>query len=415
MRAPICLATWEIRSIAGALALESGTMDVRSGRRIRRLDFVAALAGTPILLGTSTPPVRGTRFGRALVLAGGGARGAYEAGIIEALRAAAGVSDGEPIPGIDVVCGTSIGALNGWFAATAQYSRLADLWHGVAAERVIVLKRRFAATTKPDAPILTKIVQALSLARGLTTNVQGILDSGSVARWIAKHVDAQRPVVVPFCFTVTNLDKARAELLLRLPFVPTSAERTTAVERLRHSVGSNVTVDLVPDDNLHASLRASATIPVLFDPVVMTSPEGDSDRYIDGGVSDNDPIDVGRALAGAVNMVFVDPVSTERLAYDSALSIGVGAFGVAQARILAASLRAAYLETRGKRLFLASATTDEQKRFLETVLDVDLSVMRPLTDLPVQTVEFDRQDKIDAAYQQGMKDVARGWVPYAPS
>jgi hypothetical protein len=81
---------------------------------------------------------------------------------------------------------------------------------------------------------------------------------------------------------------------------------------------------------------------------------------------------------------------------------------------LAASLRAAYLETQGKRLFSASASTDEQKRFLETVLDVDLSVIRPLTELPVQTVEFDRQDKIDAAYQRGLEDVARGWKRYAP-
>jgi predicted acylesterase/phospholipase RssA len=398
MRAPLCSPPW----------------DIRSDHRIRRIDFVAGLAGIPLLFGASPPAVRVTRFGRALVLAGGGARGAYEAGIVEALRRAAGVSDGQRIPGIDVVCGTSIGALNGWFVATAQYSRLADLWHGVAAEHVLEVKRRFAATAKRDAPILTKIMQALALAKGLTTNVQGILDSGGVERWIARHVDVQSPVVVPLCFTVTNLDKERAELLLRLPFVPTSEERTAAVDRLRHSVGVDVAVRLVPDDTLHAALRASATIPVLFDPVVMTSPEGDSDRYIDGGIADNTPIDVGRALAPVVNTVFVNPVNAQRAAYESALSIGVGAFGVAQSRILAASLRAAYLETQGKRLFSASASTDEQKRFLETVLDVDLSVIRPLTELPVQTVEFDRQDKIDAAYQRGLEDVARGWKRYAP-
>jgi len=390
-------------------------MNFPSGRRIRRLDFIAGLAATPMLLGTAPPAVRERRFGHALVLAGGGARGAYEAGIIEALRTAAGVSDGEPIPGIDVVCGTSIGALNGWFVATAQYSRLAALWHGVAAERVFEVKRRFAAATMHDGFILTRIVQALALAKGLTTNVQGILDGGSVARWIAKHVDAQRPVVVPFCFTVTNLDKSRAELLLRLPFAPTSGERTAAIERLRSSVGSNVAVRRVPDDDLHASLRASTTIPVLFDPVVMTSPEGDKDRYIDGGVSDNDPIDVGRALAEAVDTVLVDPLKMERVPYTSALSIAVGAFGVAQSRIFAASLREAYRETQGKRLFSASASTDEQKRFLQSVLDVDLSVMRPLNDLPVQTVEFDRQEQIDAAYRQGVDDAARGWERYTPS
>jgi predicted acylesterase/phospholipase RssA len=219
---------------------------------------------------------------------------------------------------------------------------------------------------------------------------------------------------VPFCFTVANLDKARAELLLRVPFVPTSDQRIATIDRLRFSVGSNVAIRLVPDADLHASLQASATLPVLFDPVVMTSPEGDMDRYIDGGVSDNDPIDVGRALATAVDTVLVDPLETKPVPYANALSIAVGAFGVAQSRIFAASLREAYLETQGKRLFAASASTDEQRRFQDNLLDVDLSIMRPLTDLPVQTVEFDRQGKIDTAYQQGMDDAARGWKPYVP-
>jgi predicted acylesterase/phospholipase RssA len=384
------------------------------GKRIRRRDFVAGLAATPVLLGAANREGAEPRLGHALVLAGGGARGAYEGGIVEGLRRAAGVSDGERIPGVDVVCGTSIGALNGWFTATAQYSRLAALWHGVAAERVFEVKRRFASATTHNGFILTQIVQALALAKGLTTNVQGILDGDRLAQWMARYVDAQTPVLVPFCFTVTNLDKARAEILLRVPFVPTSDQRIATIDRLRFSVGSNVAVRLVPDDDLRASLQATATMPVLFDPVAMTSPEGDKDRYIDGGVSDNDPIDAGRALAEAVDTVLVDPLKTKPVPYANALSIAVGAFGVAQSRIFAASLREAYLETQGKRLFLGSASTDDQRRFEDSLLDVDLSIIRPLADLPVQTVEFDRQDKIDAAYQQGMDDAARGWQPYMP-
>ena len=65
------------------------------------------------------------------MLSGGGARGAYQAGVIEGLRRAAEVVDGQPLPGIGVVCGTSIGAR---FVATAQYTKLGELWHGVAAQ-----------------------------------------------------------------------------------------------------------------------------------------------------------------------------------------------------------------------------------------------------------------------------------------
>jgi hypothetical protein len=55
---------------------------------------------------------------RALVRSGGSARGAYEAGIVGAVAARGRVPDGQPLPPYEIVCGTSIGALNGWFVAT---------------------------------------------------------------------------------------------------------------------------------------------------------------------------------------------------------------------------------------------------------------------------------------------------------
>ncbi len=382
----------------------------------RRSEFIAGLGATPLALGATArrPSLRDSRLDGALVLAGGGAKGAYEAGVVEALRTATGVRDGEPIPGVDVICGTSIGALNGWFVATGQYSRLAELWHDVASQRVFQLKRKFAATTRPDAPILTKIIQGLSMARGITTNVEGILDGGVIEQWISTHVDPRTRVLVPYCFTVTNLDKSRAELMFRVPSEPSDERRSKVLERIRSSVGSNVRAGLVSDDLLRSALRATASIPVLWDPVLMTCPEGSTDQYVDGGVSDNDPIDVGRALARRVNTVLANPSESAPERYNNALSIAVGAFGVAQSRIFAASLRSAYVETQAKRLLLDAAVTREQQRFLDSMLDVDLFVIRPQTELALQTVDFDQQDKINAAYQQGLTDGARGWESYAP-
>ncbi|MHB8461421.1 MAG: patatin-like phospholipase family protein, partial [Vulcanimicrobiaceae bacterium] len=71
-------------------------------------------------------PLRRNRT--ALVLSGGGARGAYEAGIIEELARNGGVRDGQPLAPFKIICGTSIGALNGWFVATGQYTKLRNLW-----------------------------------------------------------------------------------------------------------------------------------------------------------------------------------------------------------------------------------------------------------------------------------------------
>jgi predicted acylesterase/phospholipase RssA len=383
---------------------------------VERAAFLAALGASPALLAAAplSPPTDPTRrTGSALVLSGGGARGAYEAGVIEGLRRAANVADGRPIPGIEVVCGTSIGSVNGWFVATAQYSALAALWSGIAAEDVFRIKRKFAATTKPGAFVVDRIIGAVALARGLTQDEQGILQGERVERWLAKHVDPRTPLVMPYVFTVTNLDRERAEIFYRLPFDVTPADSSSALARIRSSVGYETVIHPANDDVLRPAIRASAALPVLFDPVVLALGTESSDRYVDGGIADNSPIDVARALALSVYTVLVDAVHPERRPYESALSIGVGAFGVAQQRILEASLRAAYLETRGKRLFAGNAMDAEQRAFMARILDADLFMVRPAVDFDLDFVEFDRQTKIDAAYAAGVRDIASGWKPYA--
>ncbi len=60
---------------------------------------------------------------RALILGGGGARGAYEAGVVAAL------SERETF---DIVCGTSIGAVNGLFVAQDMTHRLSEIWRTIS-------------------------------------------------------------------------------------------------------------------------------------------------------------------------------------------------------------------------------------------------------------------------------------------
>lgn len=57
---------------------------------------------------------------RALVLAGGGSKGAYEVGFVSALR--------EMNIGYDIVAGTSIGALNGCLLAQGDFDAMVRLW-----------------------------------------------------------------------------------------------------------------------------------------------------------------------------------------------------------------------------------------------------------------------------------------------
>jgi NTE family protein len=73
----------------------------------------------------------------ALVCSGGGARGAYEAGVIRYLR-----EELRENVRFDILCGTSVGAVTACFLATTmdrpneQGRELADLWNGLSLERV---------------------------------------------------------------------------------------------------------------------------------------------------------------------------------------------------------------------------------------------------------------------------------------
>jgi len=86
-------------------------------------------------------------FRTGIVLSGGGSRGAYEVGIIKYLREALGPRLGFAVP-IDVVTGTSVGAINGSFvAATAdepamQAQELVSAWRSLKLEELISLKPR---------------------------------------------------------------------------------------------------------------------------------------------------------------------------------------------------------------------------------------------------------------------------------
>ncbi|HZY02993.1 MAG TPA: patatin-like phospholipase family protein, partial [Anaeromyxobacteraceae bacterium] len=78
----------------------------------------------------------------ALVLSGGGARGAYEAGVLLYLREALPLALGRKPQDVrfDVLSGVSIGAVNACFLAStahepeSQARQLADLWRSLSLE-----------------------------------------------------------------------------------------------------------------------------------------------------------------------------------------------------------------------------------------------------------------------------------------
>jgi predicted acylesterase/phospholipase RssA len=370
----------------------------------------AASAGEAALGATPASFALDRRCGSALVLSGGGARGAYEAGVIEGLVRAAGIADGEALPGIDVVIGTSIGAINGWFVATAQYSALRRAWQDVSASNLFRPKRRYAALEKPSAGIFSRAIEGLSLLSSLNRSTDGIFDAGPIKDWIRANVSPEQRPVVPFLFNAADICNMRAAYFY-VSGTDMNDAMTKSMTCAVEDVSGMAAVTQAAGPMLHDALYASIALPLLLDPIKLCV-GGVDGLFVDGGSSDNSAVDVARVLACRVNVILVDPAAATFTPHN-AVDAGLGSFNLLQRHALDASLRSAYFETVGKRLFEKSATRSEQRAYLKSVFDVDLGIMRPATDLGTGYADFHHAAKLQASYQLGVQDARRGWSPYA--
>ena len=354
-----------------------------------------------------------SRDAGSLVLPGGGARGAYEAGVIEGIRSRGGIADGSPLPGVDIVVGTSIGAINGWFVATAQYSRLKQLWRTISSENIFQIKAQYSAIARPSSGVLTRVFEAALVSQGLTSNVTGLLDGARVQAWLDRNIDPSVPVIVPLIFSATNLERQRSDLFYQLPRGVTDDTRTDSSKRLQSIFGPGIIARELPREKLTVALAGSSAIPIIFDPVRITFDNGPQ-TYIDGGIADSAPLDLARSASRRVQLILVDPARAREHAYPNAAAVGIAAFSIAQSRILDGSLRSAYLETAGKRLFGNASLTPQQQAFFQNVFDVEISLIRPSEELDVSIAGFRDAKGVGDAYELGRRAGEAGFVPYDP-
>jgi predicted acylesterase/phospholipase RssA len=386
--------------------------DVISRKSLLMIATASAAASIVRTPAFGAGPIEGSAFTRlsgALVLSGGGARGAYQAGVIEALARVAGIGDGEVLPGVDVVFGTSIGTLNAWFIVTGQYARLRQLWSTIGSYELFRLKRRYRALTRPSSGVFTRVVEALSLERHLQTDEQGMLDGDRVAQWIRTNIDTTAPLLVPFVFTVTSLQRQTCVLYYRVPAHQDTSTRASAIAAIHATAGPDVDVREATDDVLHEAIRASAAMPMLFDAVRLPGPAG-IDQCIDGSIADDVAVDVARAIAQHVRVIFVEPPNITQHLYANAMDVGFAALNIAQRRFTENALRAAIIETEAKRLL--TATTPASAAFADSLYDVDVSYIQPDSTLPANVPDFDRQDLLDRTLALGFADGMRGFQPY---
>lgn len=380
-----------------------------SSRKLFLAAMGAAAASLPEAAGAAsalspppfTPPT--SVVSDALVLSGGGARGAYQAGIICALAERNDIADGQPLKPYGLVCGSSIGAINAWFVSTGQYAALRHAWATVASAHVAELKRKYAAILKPDAFAGDRLYEYVHLSLALSRHEQSIAQSEPILAWMAAHMDVHAPVVTPMTWAVTNLTTQSGEYFYRLPPSFKGQIPSDLAHALKVTLGASTIVRHADDAVLHRAILASAAIPVVFDPVVLPMVDGTDAVYVDGSIVSNAAVTIARTVASNVDVILVDAKSG-RTEYPNALAVVFGAYATMQRDSLETAMRDIYFETLGQ---------PEQGSHSADPSRVSIRYVRPAQPLTTDVDAFAEQHVLDAMFAQGERDGAAGFAPYA--
>ena len=112
----------------------------------------------------------------AVVLEGGGAKGAYQVGVLKAL-------DDAPDVEIVALSGASIGALNAAFFSRGDLRRLERLWRGIRRRDVLRLSRSVAVT-----PVATFLVGLVFAANVAAWNIHIVLTLAAIYRYARSRI-----------------------------------------------------------------------------------------------------------------------------------------------------------------------------------------------------------------------------------
>lgn len=206
----------------------------------------------------------------AIVLSGGGARGAYEAGVLSYIFDELHKARGRRVV-LDIICGTSVGAINSAALAASMSEQqegmrhLVSLWEGLELDRVLNFTWRQA----------TGLVHLFS-----ERPLEGIVDVSPMHRLIRREVPwpaitraMRRHHLRALSITCTEVATGRAVLFMQ-------TGPTTGLPR--HSPPRTL---LRAERIGPAHVLASASIPLLFPPVRIGN-----QLYLDGGLRHNTPV-----------------------------------------------------------------------------------------------------------------------------
>ncbi|MCG8591250.1 MAG: patatin-like phospholipase family protein [Proteobacteria bacterium] len=221
---------------------------------------------------------------RAIVLSGGGARGAYEAGVLRFILEDLPARLGHP-PAFDLVCGTSVGAIHAcYLAATAHEThghgdRLVNIWEDLEVDEVFRFSARDVFRLPRRLLGVRRVAEQLQAGRR-PDRLFGLLDTQPLEQlvleaipWRALRRNIRGGKIEAVCVAATQIATGRSVIFVE------RGDRTLPP----WSDGANIRMQSIRLMPIHA--LASAAIPLLF-PAVRVGAR----YYADGGLRLNTPL-----------------------------------------------------------------------------------------------------------------------------
>lgn len=205
-----------------------------------------------------------------LVLAGGGAKGAYQMGAWKALR--------EMNISFDAIAGVSIGSINGALIAQGDFDKAMEMWESVSIDKGVNITEAL-----PDPENLFSKKNWGALFREVIK--KGGIDASPMESYIRTYID---------------------EAKIRESKIPLGI---VTVQLNQKASGLELFLDDIPEGELINYLLASSSIPL----VTNIGPEGE--KFLDGGVYDNTPVMTLRKR-GYNKLIVIDIANIKGVAYN---------------------------------------------------------------------------------------------------
>lgn len=187
----------------------------------------------------------------ALVLSGGGGKGAYEIGVWKALKEF----------GIDkkitAIAGTSVGALNAALFLQGDIDIAEEVWRNISNEKILKIdKTEILKKLLIETGVTSSIANAYLISKGKT----GVFSRDGLLEIMEKYVD------------LNTVSQSKVQCFISCCEIPKKVVKYFKI--------NNKSEERIKD-----ILLASSALPVIYDNVII-----DGKRYIDGGIVDNTPV-----------------------------------------------------------------------------------------------------------------------------